>query len=326
MTAIHVDSTANDSTRREMLYAGDIFVYSPRPSTLALIQFARDLIDEAFAPYDAEVAQHQMPVEAFVEIFGPVKPRFIHHPKTKGLLRDVVTDFGCDLDEIHIDVPRLRGVTSDKYLTAGVGYAFPPHRDTWWSAPMAQLNWWLPITPLAAESTMAFHPAYWTTPVSNGSEEFNYYEYNATGRKEAAKHVTTDLRKQPGPREEMTLEPQIRIVCPIGGIILFSGAQMHSTVPNTCGRTRFSIDFRTVSLLDLREGGGAPNVDTFSQGTSLRDFRRGSDGAPMPREVVAHYDSGDKPEGGVLVFEPSIAELGRPVADIELVASEERLT
>ncbi len=80
---------------------------------------------------------------------------------------------------------------------------------------------------------------------------------------------------------------------------------MHSTVPNTSGRTRFSIDFRTVNLSDLKAGRGAPNVDTFAQGTSLRDFRRGSDGAALPEDVVASYDSGDKPEGAVLVFEPA---------------------
>ncbi len=307
MTAIYLDTPIDDAARRKLLYDGDLFVYSPTPATLALIQFARELIDEAFAPHDAETAQHALPVETFVEIFGPLKPRFIHHPRTKQLLSDVVADLGCDLDDIHIDVPRLRGVTSDRYLTAGVGYAFPAHRDTWWSAPLAQLNWWLPIYPIRSESSMAFHPNYWTRPVSNGSEDFNYYEYNATGRKEAAKHITTDVRKQPGPREPMDLENEFRLVCPVGGVILFAAAHMHSTVPNTAGRTRFSIDFRTVSLSDLKDGRGAPNVDTVSQGTSLRDFRRGSDGAPMPADVVARYDSGDKPTGAVLVFEPTVS-------------------
>ena len=305
MPAINFDSPVEDAERRSSLYDGELFVYSPTPSTLALIGFARELIEEAFAPHEAISAQYELPVEKFIEIFGPLKPRFIHHPNTKKLLRNVVAEFGADLDDIHIDVPRLRGVTSDKYLTAGVGYAFPAHRDSWWSAPLAQLNWWLPIFPFESDFSMAFHPTYWTVPVSNGSEEFNYYEYNATGRKDAAKYVTVDNRKQPGPREPMNLDGQVQLVCPVGGVILFSGAQMHSTIPNTSGRTRFSIDFRTVSLCDLKEGRGAPNVDTYSQGTSLRDFCRGSDGASLPSEVVAIYDSGDKPEGAVLVFEPT---------------------
>ncbi len=96
-------------------------------------------------------------------------------------------------------------------------------------------------------------------------------------------------------------------VCPAGGAILFSGAQMHSTVPNTSGLTRFSIDFRTVDLADLEGGLGAPKVDTYAMGTSLRDFRRARDASAMPDNVVARYDSGDIPDGAVLVFEPSIA-------------------
>jgi hypothetical protein len=307
MSTIYFDSPMSAAERRARIFAGDVFVYSARPSTLALINFARELIEEAFAPLPPRTAQFQIPVEKFVEIFGPVKPRFIHHPRTMGLLRDVVAELGANLDEIFVDVPRLRGATSDKYLTAGVGYAFPPHRDTWWSAPLAQVNWWLPIYDFTSDSSIAFHPNYWTTPISNGSEEFNYYQYNAVGRKEAAKHVTTDTRKQPGPREPMTLEPQTRIVCPPGGITMFAAAQMHSTVPNTSGFTRFSIDFRTVDLDDLENGRGAPNVDTYSTGTSLRDFRRGHDGAAMPDEIVARYDSGEIPEGAVLVFKPDDA-------------------
>jgi hypothetical protein len=307
MNSLNIDSTMSDTERRKQLFAGDLFICSPRPSALALIAFARELIEEAFAPFDPQTAQHNIPVERFVEIFAPLKPRFIHHPKTTELLREVVTDFGCDLDETYIDVPRLRGVTSDNYLTAGVGYAFPPHRDTWWSAPLAQVNWWIPIYDFASESSMAFHPNYWSTPVSNGSEEFNYYQYNATGRKDAARHIKTDTRSQPGPREPMALDAQLRIVCPAGGAILFSAAQMHSTVPNTSGLTRFSLDFRTVNLTDLESKRGAPKVDTYSQGTSLRDFRRGRDGAPMPESIVAPYDSGYKPEGAMLVFEPEAA-------------------
>jgi len=301
---IHFDSKMTDEARRSRLFEGEVFVYSPRRSTFALISFAQELLDEAFDPWPPRTAQFDLSVEKFVEIFGAVKPRFIHHPRTKALLRDVVAEMAADLETIYVDVPRLRGATSDKYLTAGVGYAFPPHRDSWWSAPLAQVNWWMPIYDICSESTIAFHPNYWTKPVSNGSEEFNYYQYNAIGRKEAAKHITSDTRKQPGPREVMEVNPQTRIVCPPGGIIMFAGAQMHSTVPNTSGLTRYSIDFRTVDLTDLRNGLAAPNVDSYCTGTSLRDFRRGLDGAAMPEDVLARHDSGKIPEDGVLVFEP----------------------
>ena len=301
-TAYH-DASVDDAERRRRLYDGQIFVFSPRPSSLALVEHAREMIEAAFAGIDPLVAQYEMSVERYVEICAPLKPAFIHNDRTKELVRAVLDDFGCDLDRTYQDVPRLRMVTSHGYLTSGVGYAHHPHRDTWYAAPMSQLNWWLPIYDIESESSMAFHPAYWTKGVKNGSSEFNYYEWNSSGRKDAAKHVTSDTRKQPKPEEPMELDPQIRFVPPAGGIVLFSAAHMHSTVPNTSGRARYSIDFRTVHLDDVESMGGAPNVDSHPVGTSLRDFKRARDLADMPEELVTPYDD-ENAHVGELVFRP----------------------
>ena len=108
----------------------------------------------------------------------------------------MIADFGCDLEDIYQDVPRLRMVTSDGYLTSGVGYAHHPHRDTWYSAPMAQLNWWLPIYDIETSQSMAFHPYSFDKPIKNGSAEFNYYEWNAVGRKGAATQIKADTPEQ----------------------------------------------------------------------------------------------------------------------------------
>ena len=67
-----------------------------------------------------------------------------------------------------------------------------------------------------------------------------------------------------------------------GGIIIFSAAQMHSTVPNTSGHTRYSIDFRTVNRDDVAERRGAPNVDSACTGTTMRDYLRATDLAHVP--------------------------------------------
>jgi hypothetical protein len=58
-----------------------------------------------------------------------------------------------------------------------------------------------------------------------------------------------------------------------------------------------------VHLDDVVSKGGAPNVDSAPVGTSLRDFRRGTDLAPMPDEVVRAYDNAPVLEGP-LVFQP----------------------
>lgn len=101
----------------------------------------------------------------------------------------------------------------------------------------------------------------------------------------------------------MELDPQIRVINGPGGIVAFSAAQMHSTVPNTSGRTRFSIDFRTVNIEDVKNKIGAPNIDSECTGTSLRDFMRSSDLTRMPEEIAALYDDAAV-EGGVLVYQP----------------------
>src|SRR6185295_3471604 len=136
---------------------------------------------------------------------------------------------------------------------------------------------------------MAFHPHYFDTPIQNSSAGYDYEEWSKTGRKEAAKQVTKETRKQPQAEEPLELEPDVRVVTPPGGLIVFSAAQLHTTVPNTTTRTRFSIDFRTVNLDDLIEGVGAANVDAECTGTTLRDFVRASDLAPMPEELVERY-------------------------------------
>ena len=88
-------------------------------------------------------------------------------------------------------------------------------------------------------------------------------------------------------------------------IAIFSGAQLHSTVPNTTNQVRWSIDFRTVNLDDVVNKRGAPNRDSASTGTSLRDFLRVADFAPVSDGIVAAYDDGI-PVGGVAVFKPEM--------------------
>jgi hypothetical protein len=310
MNTILFDAKISDDERRRQLYRGQLFVYSPTRYSLELCNFARELADDAFAPHNPEFAQDALPVEKYVEILAAIKPKFIHHPKCKELIRGIFTDLGCDTDRTYFDVPRLRTMAHGDYLTAGLAYAFHPHRDTWFSAPPSQINWWLPVYDICSENTIAFHPRYWEQPVPNTSGDYNYYRWNRESRGEAAKQIKSDTRKQPQALETIETESQLRLVCPAGGIMLFSGAYMHSTVRNTSGRTRFSIDFRTVHLDDVSTKRGAPNVDSECTGTTLRDFLRATDCERMPESFAALYDSGTV-EDGDLVFDPAAA---KPVA------------
>jgi hypothetical protein len=281
-----------DSGRRSELYRGSVFLYSRSSSATKLCDFAREMVEEAFHPLDPRKVQDSMPVQQCVEILSGLKPKFIHHPKCKEYLRDMLAEFGCDLEKTYFDVPRLRTAFPSDYLSAGIAYAFHPHRDTWYSAPMSQINWWMPVYEICSENCMAFHPRYWSEPVRNSSNGYNYYEWNRVSRKSAAQHVGADTRVQPHALDPIELEPQMRVLSQVGGAMLFSGAQMHSTVPNTCGLARYSIDFRTVHLDDVRSRGGAPNIDSACTGTTMHDYLRGTDLSHIPEEDVALYDDG----------------------------------
>ena len=79
--------------------------------------------------------------------------------------------------------------------------------------------------------------------------------------------------------------------------------QLHSSVPNTSGRTRFSIDFRVVNTSDIRAGKAAPTVDANCTGSSIRDFHRACDAADMDKDIVDLFTDGTESRGD-LVYKP----------------------
>ncbi len=292
MTGVSLDARVSDAERRRRIFGGELFLYSPSEPSLELVDFAKSFIQEAFDGRDPELAQYEMSVEAFAALLAELKPRFIHHPECKRLLPKMLEKLGCDPGDTYFDVPRLRSSTSDDYLTTGIAYAFHPHRDTWYSAPFCQINWWMPVFPITTENAMAFHPRYWDKRVANSSETYNYQEWNRTSRQDAARHIGVDTRVQPKALEEIELQPDIRLLPQPGGLILFSAAQLHSSVPNTSGRTRYSIDFRTVNVLDVHSQSGARNVDSRCTGTTMQDYLRCSDLSHLPEDAMAPYDAG----------------------------------
>jgi hypothetical protein len=305
-TSIYFDPQMADALRRDHLYAGDVFVLPATAASNELAALARDLLETTFAPHDPrEVHQYRTAAEV-AETLARLKPQFIHHPTCKTLLPRILAEHGCDLEKVYFDVPRMRSAYPSHFLRSGIAYAFHPHRDTWYSAPLCQLNWWLPIYPLEPENSMGFYPRYFSEPVQNNSDIFNYYEWNTKNRATAAQHVKADTREQPKPQQE--LDPvTVRVLPPPGAMIVFSGAQLHETVENTCGVARYSIDFRTVHYDDVVARRGAANIDSRCTGTTMRDYLRCTDLAHLPDEIVKLYDDGTEIADRILYFGERLA-------------------
>jgi len=289
---VFVDAKMSDEARRQELYRGSIVMLSASPSALRLCRLAQDMVEAAFSPLDPLRVHESLTPAECARILAELKPKFIHDPLAKEYIRGMLTEAGCDLEKTYFDVPRMRTAFPGDYLKSGIAYAFHPHRDTWYSAPLCQVNWWMPIYEMNSDNCMALHPHYFGRAIRNGSSEYNYHRWNMESRYTAAGHVKADTRVQPHAEEPLELEPQVRIVSGVGRAYLFSAAHLHSTVPNTSNVIRYSIDFRTVHLDDVLGRTGAANVDSVCTGTTMGDYLRATDLAHLPEDALALYRDG----------------------------------
>lgn len=280
------DSDHDEERRRRNIYRGDIYVFSPRPSSVALCEFARQIVEEAFAPHDPRLAQEKLEVEEFAAILAEMKPHFMHHARVKELIPAILGDFEADLERTYFDVPRMRTVPYGDYLSSGIAYAVPPHRDTWYAGSQAQLNWWLPLYEFGPEDSMVLYPRYMAEPMRNASNRYDHTKWVRKSRVEAAQHIAADTREHPLILDPIDPASELRLICPPGGLLLFSAAQLHSTGVNTSDRTRLSIDFRTFDAVDLQAGLGALNVDCEATGSTLGEYVNAANLSPPPDEVV----------------------------------------
>ncbi|GAA2640650.1 hypothetical protein GCM10010399_87800 [Dactylosporangium fulvum] len=298
--AVHIDLQASADDLRRHLYDGHLLVMTRLPSVAQFVEHARAQLTELFAPHDPQHAHEHLDPAEMAKVLGAWKPRFIHDERSKKLVRNIIEEAGFDAEQTHFDVPKPRTAFPVGHLTTGVAFAFPWHRDVWYSAPNQQLNWWLPVLPVREDNAMSFDLDRFNRPVSNNSADFDYYANNV-GRLTTAASVKKEAQVRPGAIDHNP--PNELVVLPSPGqVLLFSGAHLHRSIPNTSGLARYSIDFRTVHVPDVLEQRGAPLADTHSTGTAIRDFVNVADEHRFDEETVRRL-YGEPPADAMLVFE-----------------------
>jgi hypothetical protein len=307
MVNVHIDPAFDDAERRRRLFGGDVLVYTHVPEIAAFAAYTREMITELFAPHDPLTIHEQKTPEELADILIEFKPRWIHDPRSMEHVRTIARALGCEPEKIHADVPKLRTAFPQGGLSTGIAYAFQAHRDTWYAAPPMQLNWWMPVWPVAENNIMEFYPHGFGAQVENNSGDYDYYVANTWRGNIKDFSGGKDARVHPAPVHGIPDDAtRVTVVPPLGGIMLFSGDQLHASIPNTSGLTRYSIDFRTVHVDDVHAGVGAPVADVACTGTAMRDFKRLTDGASFTEAEVAPYDSESAASaGGVKEFVPT---------------------
>lgn len=178
------------------------------------------------------------------------RTRVADDPAIRREWRAVLRAVGYGPDSTWRDQVRLRVVPSRDDIGHRRLVPLPPHRDTWASRIMAQVNWWLPLYPLRETSTMVLWPEAFRGPVTNNGAEWDFEEFKRAGRGYPLL-PTAAYPETPG--TPVLIEPD--------DLLGFSAAHLHAGCRDASGRTRFGIDSRTVWEPDRRAGRGAPDVD-----------------------------------------------------------------
>lgn len=284
---------------RQRLYSGDLVILTRLRKLAEFVDYMRGELTDLFAPHDPEHAHEHIDPAEMATILGAWKPRWIHADRSRELVREIIAEAGFAPEHTHYDVPKPRTSFPEGHLTTGIAFAFPWHRDVWYSAPAQQINWWLPVFPVRETNAMSFDLASFAREVPNTSDGFDYYENNAR-RFGTSKSVSKEGQSRPGAIDHTPGVDLIPLPAP-GEVLLFSGAQLHTSIPNTSGLARYSVDFRTVNTEDLIAGQGAPLVDARCTGTAVRDFVSIKDERPFEEETIRSI-FGAPPEGVHLVF------------------------
>jgi hypothetical protein len=299
--SVFVDPDLPAQLLRQRLYEGHVIVLTTLPSVRHFVDHTQEQLSELFGPYNPEYAHEHLDMEEMAKVLGSWKPRFIHSSRSKDLVCDVIREAGFCPEGTHYDVPKPRTSFPVGHLTTGIAYAFPWHRDVWYGAPAQQINWWMPVLSVRDDNSMRFDLQSFDHAVPNTSSDFDYYRNN-TARLSTASQVSGEHQVRPAAMDHLPADALSVVPAP-GAVMLFSGAQLHSSIPNRSGMARFSVDFRTVDVADLEAGRGAPLVDCDCTGTAIRDFRRVADGASFDEETVIRL-FGAPPPGSTLVFPP----------------------
>jgi hypothetical protein len=161
----------------------------------------------------------------------------------------------------------------------------------WYGHPQQLINYWVPVFPVVGDNVMSMFTDYFNRPVKNGSNAYDYDEWVTNHRFAAVEQTTLDARPHPLPLEEIDSRGEIRVAGDAGNVFMFSSSHLHASAPNTSGVTRFSFDLRTINVDDVAYGRGPGNVDSGATGTTLGDFLRVSDLAPLDVAELASFVS-----------------------------------
>lgn len=233
------------------LFEGTCVVFGKLREVPALQAAVIAHVEGAFGP-DPETAEAHLDADAFRTAATRARRAVLDDAEIDRIWAAILQSVGYADEDIHRDRLRLRVVPSAKATTSRFIRPLPPHRDSWGSGVQTQINWWMPLYPLVPTRTIVLWPELFDVPVANTAKSWDY------DRLMSGTDKTYPLLPEATESPEQQAVP---LVIEPGEIAAFSAAHLHRSANDSSGRTRFSLDTRTVWADDVTAGRGAPDVD-----------------------------------------------------------------
>ncbi|MEJ2761187.1 MAG: hypothetical protein P8126_06505 [Gammaproteobacteria bacterium] len=234
------------------LFAGELIIFRGVDAVRDLVSRGRTVVEEAFESDSPWLAEGRLPEAEFQDRVRRARKRVQNDAGSEDAWQQILATLGFPSEEMLRDRLRLRVVPSRSGIRSRTSRPLEPHRDSWGSGIMAQVNWWLPLYPLAPTRTMLIWPGRFDCPVDNTSAE---WDYDTLMRQRGSDYPLLPVARlaPPEPGEPVLIEP--------GELLAFSAVHLHAGIADESGLTRLSLDTRTVWRRDVEEDRGAPNVD-----------------------------------------------------------------
>ena len=273
-STIHTQLPQSNQEVRDRLYRGDVFQCPPTHASQKMVTLVSEVLHRMLGDKPRKAEFRYSPHDFFSQM-GIIRKEIYTHPRFHHAVRECIDALGFDNHHVAFDPARLRIINHDGHHNPHAAAVYYPHRDIWYGHPKSLITWWIPLDTLVQEETFCFYPDFFDRPVANSSDIFDYDEWVAKGwdLKIGWQQVSQEHRSQyPTIEQDISHERRVGFSCVKGENLLFSGAQLHSTRPQSLGRTRFSLDFRIVDMRDLQQNKGAPHLDDRSRGSAIRDY------------------------------------------------------
>lgn len=252
------------------LFAGTLIRYRGLTPVTSLVDRARSIVEQHFGDHPPQAERH-LNAQEFKTLSLQARKQVQNDETIENCWQETLTMLGYATPDMLRDRVRLRVVPSRPDARTRTIRPLEPHRDTWGSGVMAQVNWWLPLYPLHPQRTMLLWPDRFRQPVGNTSDEWDYEELK---QNRAGTYPLLPVARSipPEPGEPVLIEP--------GELLIFSAAHLHAGISDASGLTRFSLDTRTVWQRDVDAGRGAPDVDRASNRVYWEMFNRDASAQP----------------------------------------------